>query len=348
MGRHPTGFGRFLCALDFHLGPRVEIALVRPRRRRRSRAAGRGSVRRATCRTAWSRVAWRATRRPRRCRCSPAARRSAASATAYVCRNYACDLPVTDRDGLRRQLEQPLIRRAIASRAVACARRGARRWLVDGARHSPRIPSSRPRCARRCTCPSSAASPPSRGPGGFSATPRSGSMCPTSSRRSRRSCGDGPGDACADKFVDALNQAAEGARTAAARRRCSRASPTLALHDAHRLLAAGETAGTERCAALGARPRRSPHSTPAVADATGRAGAARRYKRFVQRRAVRRPRASRRRSTWTRTWSGARPRESSTRSARRNGASAPIPPRARPRGCARCSALSDRRTAAPA
>jgi uncharacterized protein YyaL (SSP411 family) len=25
--------------------------------------------------------------------------------TAYVCRNYACDLPVTDRDGLRRQLE---------------------------------------------------------------------------------------------------------------------------------------------------------------------------------------------------------------------------------------------------
>jgi hypothetical protein len=26
-------------------------------------------------------------------------------ATAYVCRNYTCDLPVTDRDGLRRQLE---------------------------------------------------------------------------------------------------------------------------------------------------------------------------------------------------------------------------------------------------
>jgi uncharacterized protein YyaL (SSP411 family) len=27
-------------------------------------------------------------------------------ATAYVCRNYVCDLPVTDRDGLRRQLEK--------------------------------------------------------------------------------------------------------------------------------------------------------------------------------------------------------------------------------------------------
>jgi uncharacterized protein YyaL (SSP411 family) len=26
-------------------------------------------------------------------------------ATAYVCRNYACDLPVTDRDDLRRQLD---------------------------------------------------------------------------------------------------------------------------------------------------------------------------------------------------------------------------------------------------
>ena len=28
MTRHPSGFGRFLCALDFHLGPRVEIALI--------------------------------------------------------------------------------------------------------------------------------------------------------------------------------------------------------------------------------------------------------------------------------------------------------------------------------
>ncbi|HXU89267.1 MAG TPA: thioredoxin domain-containing protein, partial [Methylomirabilota bacterium] len=31
MSRHPTAFGRFLCALDFHLGPRTELALLAPR-----------------------------------------------------------------------------------------------------------------------------------------------------------------------------------------------------------------------------------------------------------------------------------------------------------------------------
>jgi uncharacterized protein YyaL (SSP411 family) len=30
MARHPSGFARFLCALDFHLGPVVEVALVAP------------------------------------------------------------------------------------------------------------------------------------------------------------------------------------------------------------------------------------------------------------------------------------------------------------------------------
>ena len=31
MAKHPSGFGRFLCALDFHLGPVTEIALVAPK-----------------------------------------------------------------------------------------------------------------------------------------------------------------------------------------------------------------------------------------------------------------------------------------------------------------------------
>src|SRR5256712_13492777 len=30
MARHASGFGRFLCALDFHLGPVAEVALVAP------------------------------------------------------------------------------------------------------------------------------------------------------------------------------------------------------------------------------------------------------------------------------------------------------------------------------
>jgi uncharacterized protein YyaL (SSP411 family) len=103
MARHPTGFGRFLCALDFHLGPVVEVALVAPvddglapfvaevfgrylpnrvvagRREGEGAAAdlplleGRGAV----------------EGRP----------------TAYVCRNYACELPATDPATLARQLD---------------------------------------------------------------------------------------------------------------------------------------------------------------------------------------------------------------------------------------------------
>ena len=44
MQRYPSGFGRFLSALDFHLGPPVEVALVWPagRVRRRRPVAPRG------------------------------------------------------------------------------------------------------------------------------------------------------------------------------------------------------------------------------------------------------------------------------------------------------------------
>ncbi len=105
MGRHPSGFGRFLCALDFSVGPRVEIALVRP-------AAGDGLE--PLVEEAFGRYL------PNRVVAGGAAGDAAAAtlpllagreaiggrATAYVCQNYACDLPVTDRDGLRRQLER--------------------------------------------------------------------------------------------------------------------------------------------------------------------------------------------------------------------------------------------------
>ena len=104
MGRHPSGFGRFLCAHDFYLGPRVEIALVRP----------------PTDGEGWAPLLEEAFGRylPNRVVAGGVAGDTSAPSlpllegreaiggrpTAYVCRNYACDLPVTDRDGLRQQL----------------------------------------------------------------------------------------------------------------------------------------------------------------------------------------------------------------------------------------------------
>jgi uncharacterized protein YyaL (SSP411 family) len=104
MGRHPTGFGRFLSAHDFHLGPRVEVALVRP-------AAGDGLqhlVAETFGRYLPNRVVAGGVAGDAAAAALPllAGREAIGGrATAYVCRNYACDLPVTDRDGLRRQLE---------------------------------------------------------------------------------------------------------------------------------------------------------------------------------------------------------------------------------------------------
>ena len=92
MSRFGAGFGRFLCALDFHLGPVVEVALIAP--------PG-GDL---------APLASEVFRRylPNRVVVGAAAGDSQAAAgiplledrgavdgrpTAYVCRNYACDLP---------------------------------------------------------------------------------------------------------------------------------------------------------------------------------------------------------------------------------------------------------------
>jgi hypothetical protein len=84
----------------------------------------------------------------------------------------------------------------------------------------------------------------------------------------------------ADRFVEALNQAAEEA-SPAARPPLLAGVVELALHDAPRVLAGGDTAGTEllRRVSLG---RTIAVLTRSVGDAMGRAGAARRYKRFVR------------------------------------------------------------------
>jgi uncharacterized protein YyaL (SSP411 family) len=105
MAKHPSGFGRFLCALDFHLGPVTEIALVAPK-------GGDGLVALET--EVFSRYL------PNRVVTGMVAGDAGAAAgipllegreavggkaTAYVCRNYACELPVTDRAALARQLQ---------------------------------------------------------------------------------------------------------------------------------------------------------------------------------------------------------------------------------------------------
>jgi uncharacterized protein YyaL (SSP411 family) len=103
LGRHPAAFGRFLCALDFHLGPKVEVALVTPAGDAGPLAAevfGRFLPNRVVAgMTAGDAGAAAGV---------PLLQGRAlidAKATAYVCRNYACELPVTDRAALARQLE---------------------------------------------------------------------------------------------------------------------------------------------------------------------------------------------------------------------------------------------------
>jgi hypothetical protein len=105
MARHPNGFGRFLCALDFHIGPRTEVALVTP-------AAGDGAQ--ALAAEVFGRYL------PNRVVAGMVAGDAGAAAgipllearqalegraTAYVCRDYACERPVTDREALARQLD---------------------------------------------------------------------------------------------------------------------------------------------------------------------------------------------------------------------------------------------------
>jgi uncharacterized protein YyaL (SSP411 family) len=104
MNRYPSGFGRYLSALDFHLGPVAEIALVWP--------AGDGGAADALMRTVFGRYL------PNRV--VAGAQESAGAGglpllagrvavagrpTAYVCRRYVCERPVTAPQELARQLE---------------------------------------------------------------------------------------------------------------------------------------------------------------------------------------------------------------------------------------------------
>ncbi len=103
MGRHPSGFGRYLTALDFHLGPVAEVALVLPAGPEDAASL----VREIFGRYLPNRVVVGAAQG------SPAAAgmplltdRPAVDGrpTAYLCRRFVCQAPVTDPQALARQL----------------------------------------------------------------------------------------------------------------------------------------------------------------------------------------------------------------------------------------------------
>ena len=103
MTRHPSGFGRYLAALDFHLGPVAEVALVWPD------GAGAGPLAETTFRRYMPNrlVVGAPASAPARAGLPLLADRSVVDGkpTAYVCRRYVCHLPVTDPAALAAQLD---------------------------------------------------------------------------------------------------------------------------------------------------------------------------------------------------------------------------------------------------
>jgi uncharacterized protein YyaL (SSP411 family) len=105
MARHPTAFGRFLCTLDFHLGPRVELALVAVHRMDDVAPLAREAFRRYLPNLV---AAGTVSGHAEDSAGIPLLEGRGAvdgKPTAYVCRNYACELPVTDPGALARQLD---------------------------------------------------------------------------------------------------------------------------------------------------------------------------------------------------------------------------------------------------
>ncbi|HMH54554.1 MAG TPA: thioredoxin domain-containing protein [Candidatus Acidoferrum sp.] len=104
MSRYASGFGRFLCAHDFNIGPVVEVALVGPSRETLRPLAAEVFGRFLPNRVVAGAVGDDATQRAG----LPLLEGRApvdGKATAFVCRNYACELPVTDPAALAEQLD---------------------------------------------------------------------------------------------------------------------------------------------------------------------------------------------------------------------------------------------------
>jgi uncharacterized protein YyaL (SSP411 family) len=106
MQQYPTGFGRYLAAAEFALGTPKEIALVGA-----PDAPDMQALREAIFRPflPFKVVVLRDPNEEKPAFDSPLLAGRAqldGKATAYVCENYACQLPVTDVDALRKQLER--------------------------------------------------------------------------------------------------------------------------------------------------------------------------------------------------------------------------------------------------
>jgi len=109
MGRYPSGFGRYLGALDFHLGPTAEVAIVWPSTADATSARplldvlfGRYLPNKVVAGAADGLTSGSAL--------PLLAERTAVSGkpTAYVCQRYVCQVPATAPDDLARQLDAGL------------------------------------------------------------------------------------------------------------------------------------------------------------------------------------------------------------------------------------------------
>ncbi len=100
--RYPSGFGRFLAALDFHLGPAVEVAVLWPR----GAAPPDRFLREVYARYLPTRVLTGAPEGESAAGPLLAGRTTrGGQPTAYVCERYACQAPTTDPAELGRQLD---------------------------------------------------------------------------------------------------------------------------------------------------------------------------------------------------------------------------------------------------
>ncbi|MGH7268361.1 MAG: thioredoxin domain-containing protein [Candidatus Rokuibacteriota bacterium] len=104
MSRHPSGFGRFLAALDFHLGPPLEVALVWPAGAAAGEAApllGEVAARYLPGRVLAGAAEGGGAGMP----LLEGKTARAGRATAYVCERYACQAPTSEPVELGRQLD---------------------------------------------------------------------------------------------------------------------------------------------------------------------------------------------------------------------------------------------------